>query len=366
MNTNLPKKNISTPLKLVISIALLCTICLLVFEYEINWRPDPVSPPPTDLGADPVFDTLLFEVDSIWRFLMRQDNKLVLTDIFGNDKGVILDILVASENSESELLRRESISPNNTLLAANYFNERDDENGIVAKMMIVDLVSGYTRDVPISLDGFSVDWSYPAFWLSNDSILVKMHRYIGEDAYSEESVFLQYDLRDYSLSRDMWFGPCSMSIEMDHETHVLLLASDCEPTNDLSVWAIDSSGKRLASADEKLLFEEYHRDRYRPLDMYDHPTDEFPSIRIESVAGGIDGFGRFYNDNWYREYLYLGEKLVRVSDSIIGWDPLWQADIPLFIWTESDQTYFTDSQGHYRIMYDGVYAMRIPISVDFE
>jgi hypothetical protein len=126
------------------------------------------------------------------------------------------------------------------------------------------------------------------------------------------------------------------------------------------VWAIDSSGKRRATPAEVALFDRRELDRYLPVSEYEHPSPDFALITIEPIWGGAEGFGRFYEHNWNRDYIYLGEELVRVSDVFMTFDPDWQDGLGLFIWIEGDHTYIMDPEGHYRHLFNGVYLGRIP------
>jgi len=190
-----------------------------------------------------------------------------------------------------------------------------------------------------------------------------MDRYPGPDAYSEEIIFLLYDLQDISSPQLFEFDPCPMTTVMDNDSQVLLLASDCEPSNQQTVWAIDSAGKRLARPEETSFFDEHKEDRWHLRKTFQHPSGSFPIITIKRVAGGPDGFGRFYEDNWNREYMYMGDELVRVSNSYFIYEPEWQSGLDLFLWTEWDNTFITyimDHEGHYHHVYNGIYLGRIP------
>jgi hypothetical protein len=356
------KKIISTSMAIALSAILICVLlCLVAFGYLFYWQPDPVSPPSTEFGTDPVFDNLLSGISKEWLFLFRQDGNIVLSDIYGHNSRVILDIVNATVNEKSEFLNGVSISPDNTHLAANYFSERDSGGmgQLIPKMIIVNIEKGTIKEISPSLEGFDFDWGYAAFWMSNQEILAKMHRYPG-DAHSEEIRFLLYNLKDNTSPQLFEFDPCPMTTVMDNDSRVLLIASDCEPSNQLTVWAIDSDGKRVASPDEISFFDEHKWDRWHLKNTFQHPSGTFPVITISSVAGGADGFGRFYEDNWNREYMYLGDELVRVSDTFINYESEWQSGLDLFLWTEWDNTYIMDNEGHYHHMYNGIYLGRIP------
>jgi hypothetical protein len=326
------------------------------------WQPDPVSPPATTPGTNSDFDALLAKVSEEMLFLFRHEEKIILSDIYGHELGIILDVVDSTNNREAQLLSSQTVSPDNERLAVNYFIERDPNRWSqpVGKVLIVDIETGNVTDIPVSLEGFYFDSSYPVHWLDDQVILVKMHRSMGPPDYFEELRFLRYDIRNISSFQVIEFDPCSQTTVMDKDTSTLLIASDCDPHNDLKVWAIDSGGKRLATEDEILLFDNFIQNRYQPKNNYQHPSPSFPMIQLEYVAFGADGFGRFWEDNWGRQYMYLGDDLVRVSDSMIWYEPEWQSGLDLFIWDEGDNTYIMDNEGHYHHMYNGDYLGRIP------
>jgi hypothetical protein len=156
------------------------------------------------------------------------------------------------------------------------------------------------------------------------------------------------------------FDACSLTTVLDPHSQALLLVSDCVPFDQREVWAIDNAGKRMATPDEVAYFDQHSWDRFNPHDKYQYPSDGFPSIKIEPIWAGSEGFGRFYEANWNREYLYFGNHLVRISDVFIYFEPDWQTNIELFIWKEENKTYFADKDGHYRLLYNGAYLGKIP------
>jgi len=358
------KKKTSTIMAIALSAIMICVLlCLVAFGYEFYWQPDPVSPPSTELGTDPVFDNLLSNVSKEWLFLFGQDGKIVISDIYGQNRRVILDLVTITGNENSEFRNVVSISPDNAYIAASFYGERDP-GGIgqnILRMIIINIENGTVTDIPTSFEGF--DWAYTAFWVSNREILMMMNRYPGPDAPSEEIIFLLYNLQDISSPQLFEFDPCPMTTVMDNDSQVLLLASDCEPSNQQTVWSIDSAGKRLARPEETSFFDEHKYDRWHLRKTFQHPSGTFPVITIKRVAGGPDGFGRFYEDNWNREYMYMGDELVRVSNSLIIYEPEWQSGLDLFLWTEWDNTFITyimDHEGHYHHVYNGIYLGRIP------
>jgi len=360
------KKKSSTTKAFTWSAIMICVLlCLVAFGYEFYWQPDPVSPPSTELGTNPVFDNLLSNVSKEWLFLFGQDGKIVLSDIYGLNSKVILDIVNVTGDDNSELRDVVSISPDYAYIAASYYGERDS-GGLdphIPKMIVINIENGAVTDIPTSFEGSDWTWAYRVFWVSNQEILMMMNRYPGPDAPSEEVIFLLYNLQDISSPQLFEFDLCPMTTVMDNDSKVLLLASDCEPSNQLTVWSIDSAGKRLARPEEISFFDEHKYDRWHLRKTFQHPSGTFPIITIERVAGGPDGFGRFYEDNWFREYMFLGDELVRVSNSSIIYEPEWQSGLNLFLWTEWDNTFITyimDHEGRYHHVYNGIYLGRIP------
>ena len=74
----------------------------------------------------------------------------------------------------------------------------------------------------------------------------------------------------------------------------------------------------------------------------------------------VDGFGRWYDNNWYKDYVYLNNKVVRVSEAWIEEDPFWDEDIKMFIWAEGSKTFQMDIDGRFRFWHNGEYIGKIP------
>jgi hypothetical protein len=326
---------------------------------------DPVSPPATQLGKEPAFDELLASDDKKWSFLFRKENKIVATDIYGGNEKVVLDITTATDNVNSRLLYSESISPDGRLLAVNYSNERDLSDHwdpIIGKLIVFDLRNSKVENIPTSLDGFEFDWTSPVYWLSSSIMLVKMDRPLGKDMFSEEIRFLRYDLQSIESFQVIEFNPCSFTATMKPDTHVLLLASDCDLVTQSAIYAIDTQGKRFATVDEAAYFKKFYFDCDREEScMQNLSSKDGPLIKVEPVTGDmVDGFGRWYDNNWYRDYVYLNDKPVRVSDGWIEFDPVWDSELRLFTWNEGYQTFQMDNQGNYRFWFPGIYVGKIP------
>ena len=140
---------------IALSAIMICVLlCLVAFGYEFYWQPDPVSPPSTELGTDPVFDNLLSNVSKEWLFLFGQDGKIVLSDLYGQNRRVILDLVTITGNENSEFRNVVSISPDNANIAASFYGERDP-GGIgqnILKMIIINIENGTVTDIPTSFE----------------------------------------------------------------------------------------------------------------------------------------------------------------------------------------------------------------------
>jgi hypothetical protein len=98
-------------------------------------------------------------------------------------------------------------------------------------------------------------------------------------------------------------------------SQVLLLASRCEPLSNLTVWAIGIDGKRLATPDEIAYFNRYIDCGKRETCAQNHSDLFFPRIKTERVVGDnpAEWYGRFYENNKERYYLYLNDQLIVVT-----------------------------------------------------
>lgn len=351
------KYSIKKIILLSISLALLISIGASFLSWYLPL--DPKSPPSTRLGAEPKFDAL-FE-NNKWLFVFAQNNKIIETDIYGKSERVVLDIVEATKNTQSELLYDFSISPDGRYLAANYYSERNANGPPIGKILIVEIKSGKITFIPTVLEGYIFQWERPAYWVGSNVFFVSMHRYLsnGSSASKEDEVFSRYDLQDLENTQVIEFDHCGTTKFTKSNPTVLLLSSDCIPTDQAIIQALDVNGKRVASAEEKAFFEKCSliwSSCERNL-----ATAAMASIKIEGVTGNLlDGFGRWYNNNWYRDYIYLNNEIVRVTDAIVEVEPFWDSDIKMFIWVEVDKTYQMDIDGHYRFWHNGDYIGKIP------
>lgn len=345
---------------LLLILVALPILCLAIFGYLFFWQPDPISPPATELGDDPEFDRMLSDLSQEWTFLLRDDGRIISTDIYGQDTTVLLNIVDATNNADTELLEHVSISPSGARTAINYHTRYDPVSGEPdGRIMILDINNGSILDVPLPVSEYVFDWTKSPYWLTDEVFIVKMHRFPG-NASSEQYRLLLYNLDQISSPEIFDFDPCPLTTVLNPRSQALLLASDCVPLDQREVWAIDADGKRMTSPDEIAYFDQHSWDIFNPQDNYQHPSGIFPIINIEHIWAGPEGFGRFYEANWNRDYLYFGNYLVRISDGFINFEPDWQTNIELFIWTEGNKTYFADKDGHYRLLYNGVYLGKTP------
>ena len=349
---------------LFLGIGSLLLICLGLASLLWYLPLDPRSPHSTKLGDEPKFDAL-FE-NKKWLFLFAENNRIIETDIYGKNERVVLDIVESTQNNNSELLYDFSISPDGKYLAVNYYSERDTD-GIwhppLGKVLIVEITSGEIIDLQMVLEGYKFQWVRPAYWLSPNVFLVSMHRFLGRDSSTEDEVFLRYDLEDLENTQVIEIDHCGTTKVTKSDSNVLLLTSNCIPYNKIIVWALDVNGKRVADSEEKTFFEKCEEEWWLGDSCARNLiTASMASIRIENVTGNMmDGFGRWYDNNWYRDYIYLNDKIVRITDAPVEMEPFWDTDLKMFIWNEVDTNFQMDIDGHYRLWHDGVYVGKIPV-----
>ena len=345
-----------------IALAVMMLLCIVTAGMLWYFPLDPISPPPTEPGDNAAFDEILSTANQ-WELLFRYSKKIIATDIYGKEKGVILDIEDATGNKNAEILFDVSISPDEQLLAVNYFDEREPEGPSIGKLLLVGTTTGITERIHLSLPGYKLDAFEPVYWLSNDVFLAKMVNYFTSDdgAMLEAVTFLRYDLRNKHSTESIEFPTCrnpNTKDLMDRESLTLLVMSSCEQ----SIYAIDIDGKRLATSEETAYFGSWYRDCGRNASCFQHLLYDTPVARIERVIDYIDGFGRYFENNWFRYNIYLEDKLVRISDGIVEKEPLWDRDLHLFVWSEGVMqpgVYVLDEYGHYRYLRDGHYAGKI-------
>jgi hypothetical protein len=355
-------KKFSVKKNIFMSISLSLSICFGA-AFLLWYLPlDPESPPSTELGEEPEFDAL-FE-NSKWLFLFVENNRIIESDIYGKNERVVLDIVNVTHNDSSELLYDFSISPNGKYLAVNYYNERDTDefwHPPLGKVLIVEIRSGNVIDIPTTLEGYKFQWGRPAYWLSPSVFLVSMHRFLGNNSSTEDVVFLRYDLQNLTNTQVIEIDHCGITEVTKSDPNVLLLTSNCRPHNQIVVWALDVNGKRVANSEEKSFYEKCQEEWWWGESCTRNLlTASIASIKVENVTDNmVDGFGRWYDNNWYRDYIYLNDKIVRVTDTGVEVDPFWDADIKMFIWGEVNKTFQMDINGRFRFWHDGDYLGKI-------
>jgi hypothetical protein len=322
---------------------------------------EPQAPKPTLAGSLPAFDTLLTEADAQWSFVFADDFTVSLTDIFGGKDDVVIDLREWTGKSTSEFLGCESISPDaHFLLTAHYHARTGEENDPDAHLLLLDLQDRSVRDVPVHHEDFQLDWLGTAHWLDEQTFLVPLSKFTKlPDGYSHETVrYLRKQTTDLTADAivafptdhpvQLWYSPSS----------ALLFASEHEPTNSWTVWAIDAAGTRQADPAESDYFNRKHRDNdYDPL----CPV----SVDTKRVVGDtvVEGWGRYYRENWFRSWILLNGIVVRCSDGEIERLPVWDDDTKLLTWYEIGEPYqvlHMDAQGHYRKWHTGQYWGKIP------
>jgi len=283
-----------------------CCLCAcLVPALCLGWylfEPDPVSPPATQLGAEPGFDAISATANRERLFLFRAENKILATDIYGNSDNVILDIKSTTNNEASELLGPESISPDGRRLAVTYFTERDTSgywHPPIGKLMVVDLSDGTFENITVSLEGFNFDWVSPVTWLSPTVFLVRMQRFLGANSDSEQDAFLRYNLRELSDVQSYLFDPCRLAGVVKPHSTVLLLGSSCVSRDDQTIWAIDKIGKRLAASDEVTYYKKFFDCYGKASCVQELDVGTVPVIQTASVVGNsLDGIAECVKGLW--------------------------------------------------------------------
>lgn len=331
----------------------------------LNWYLplDPKSPPATELGTSPEFDDLLAVVNEKWIFLFQSGTQVITTDIYGENDRILFDLVKVINSDESNFPDEISISPDGNRLAINHFRTRDtkDSSGpLVGEIFVLGINSGSSTAIQPKVDGYNIDWVAPVYWLSSEIILIKMQKYNVGDG-STEDVFLRYDLQFPDVQQIIDFDQCEVTEVTKRDSGVLLLTSDCLPYRGTSVWAIDIHGKRQATLEEEKFYYEC-----AALWIYGNACDQkiltepVVALRLENVTGNIaEAWGRWWKNNWYRKYIYLDNKLIRVSDGWDEFDPVWDSDLKLFMWDEGTRVFLMDAKGHYRSWHAGNYIGKI-------
>lgn len=329
----------------------------------LNWYLplDPKSPPATESGASEEFDNLLEAANEKWVFLFQSGTQLVATDIYGENDRVLFDLTKVINPDGSNFSDEFSISPDGNRLAINYFRARDISEAskpLAGEIFILDINSGGSMEIQPKVDGYNIDWVAPVYWLSPEIILIKMQKYNVGDA-STEDVFLRYDLQFPDVQQIIDFDQCEVTEVTKRDSGVLLLTSDCLPHGETPVWAIDIHGKRQATLEEEFYY------KCAGFWMYGNTCDPkiltkpVAVLRLERVTGNMEGWGRWWENNWYRNYVYLDDQLVRVSNGWDEFDPVWDSGLKLFMWDEGTWVFLMDSKGHYRPWHVGNYIGKI-------
>jgi len=346
------------PTYIILIVSIVLSLICIGMSLKSRYFPfNPISPPMTNFGDDVAFDSVTEQVNQKWLFLYEQENKIISTDIYGKEHSVLFNIKEITGDNDAFLLGYSSISPCNSYIASNYRVKKDNEE-IIDRLIIYKMRKNEFVDILPIIPGYKMAWDNPPTWLSDKIFLVKMHKFTT-DAHSEEIVFIRYDINDLPSEEQIALIPCPHTKTIKHDTHTLLLSNDCQ--SNPPIYAIDTNGLRLASNNEVAYFNYYSEDCFRNIldgNCLKHKFYDFPSVRIERVVdfNFFDPFGNSAEINRNRFYVYLNEEIVRISDSYIEFEPIWEPEIGLFIWKEGDDTYLMDEQGHSHVWFQGEYV----------
>ena len=308
-----------------------------------------------------MFDNILAKANEDWRFLFVFKGQLLLTDIYGQSDQVLLNFSDAIGNKCYSLLGDGSLSPDSNYLIAQYdIDEYTEAGDLIGRLIIFDLENGKVENIPTPLPGFHLDWGRSIFWLSPKVFLVRMHRWIWKDDHTEEIVkLLRYDLQSLNEPQVIEFETNDPIFVFKDHPPVLLFASEHSRIDEMTIKALDVEGKREITQEENQYFLCFR-------DWKCRESIFSPNIKVEPVIDEsvVEGWGRYYDENWNRYYVYLNNHLVRVSDGEMG-GPVWDSDLELFIWSEGGvlNDFYMDDQGYYRSWHNGSYWGKIPKSL---
>ena len=361
--TNPKQKNtILLLIIIVICVFLFCTCCGAAFA--LWYLPfDPESPSATELGENPDFDTLFENED--WLYLFAEGNQIIVTDITGTYESIVLDIVEATHDTNAKLYASNfTISPDGNHLAFDYSTIRSSDNQSYSPqiVLILDLESREVYTISLELEDYKRDSTRPTYWLSPTVFLVKMHRFSDSDASTEEEAFLRFDLQDIDNPQVIAVGNCNLGV-MQESPNALL--QSCNGLNAKGHWellAFDIDGIREPTQEEIAYHEQCKGLWLSEYECTKHlNTETAAMVETEAVTGNmVEGFGRWFKNNWNRQYIYLNGELVRVTDKSVIAKPLWDPDIHLFTWLDNCSTYQMDIEGHFRFWHTGDYIGKIP------
>ena len=322
--------------------------------------PDPVSPPSTELGENPDFDALFENKD--WLFLFEVDDKIIETDITGEQNRVVLDVLEATDGQELLLNSSISISPDGKHVALNYYDQNDTKVDIET-ILILDILTGQQFTITPTYKKYSAYIGYPVFWLSSTVFGVRMRDRNPSDYFGHYGAILLFDLDDLEYPQAIDIGLCGWdNVIAPDVNNTLLMSCKSETNEEWIIWALDTDGKQVANEEETALYERCIHIRNSNGYECSNPQINYfiDSIEIEPVPHDYPDFLKFFRDN--RLNIYLNDILVRTTTSVSLWNvtPFWDADIGMYIWNEGCESYQMDADGHYRFWFRGNYIGKIP------
>ena len=336
-----------------------------------------LGPPPTPPGRSPEFDQHLAEIDDDWLFLFEEDGRLVLADIYGKDVASLLDV----RDDGRRIAVSDACGSSHSRFAAVAYQIETHEGRAVSRLELafIDMMRHSVKKVP--LDGMAFGFfPGPPYCLDENTALFRFHGFgdpsggsptpLGTTRYfrigAEGPTFaepgeLQLTLGEHGKEPSLVF---------DEESRLLMLRKPMADGNHDELLVYDVHGLRPATAKEEK--------RYRELSKVEQNT-EIPAIRPRP---SIDVSDRERND-WERKILerYFGisgrfrelsvdGSLIRKAESRRGAEDgiaaaSWDRETGLVWWYEGDfpsvlHTYFSDTEGHYRLWHEGMYCGKIP------
>ena len=247
-----------------------------------------------------------------------------------------------------------------------YYKNRSSEKG--TKKLIVNLLSGEIIHIPKEIDDYLS--GAQTYWLGPDVFLLSIWKYRENVEASDFSIykeaFARFDINDMANPQILTFDQCISTRVFDYKEGIVLLTDDCGPGNQ-DVRAIDIDGLRLANARESEIYKMCSYSKWRENEECpQHPkTAPGTTLETESVTGEYQDpmlleLNRWYNENCGRSKIYLDDRIVRITDSDLGYHPFWDSSMEMFIWREWNSMYQMDVDGHYRFWHEGEYLGKIP------
>lgn len=331
---------------------LICiAVVALIFALIVPlFRPPPMA---TGIGISLQFDAHLDEIDKRYRFVFAEGDRVVLTRIDGSIERVLFDLSKQKNLANAEVVDVQ-LSPDHLRLLVACLDGPWDQYGS-RKLLIVELASGKTQtvDVPNTKFGFDMGMAADSIcnWAGNESFVISLTEYPAEGAHLYRKKFLHFDMSSLSSPRELDLGvrrPCFES----PDGYKFLFVGGYERPSERTVRALVGGQVRKATSEEVSIFEE----------LESGCSGSGPAVvLVDRVSKGEEPlFGS--DPNWNKYDVYLDQRWVRRSNSLIERDPVWDEDLDLYIWYEYQddfQTFFTDTKGRYRNWYRGKYIGKV-------